>query len=477
MKNKKNEQHKKKIKRWALICTVSIVLISVSTYAWFIGMRTVNVSGFDINIATTESLYLSLNGQDWDYTVNINEENYDDPNVVYANHTNSWGNVGLIPMSSVGKINADSSRLVLYEKGSFTASPGGYRIMASEVKNSGPEEANGYVAFDLFIKNLSGEEYYGFLDDPMENEEAIYLTPDSSVGVSDSGVDAEKTGIENSVRVAFAQIGRVIATTTDVGVITGINCTDDGNVTSICSRSATIWEPNDTKHVENAINWYNTSCLHRDEADITSDSSYAGACGTIRDGVFYPTYAISGVVDETDQVDNYDGAEYNGWTTSISNTPADGKLYAVDTFTDTEKYYTGTDRPPFMYLAPNSITKVRVYIYLEGQDVDNYDFAQLGRQISVNFGFTKERFTGEDVDHTGPELPDGVVATRTASYTATKEVTNISNVNVTYDNNAFSVPNDVNTFTFTDDGILKQANYITATVEEEAHWVFTEVNP
>ena len=31
------------------------------------------------------------------------------------------------------------------------------------------------------------------------------------------------------------------------------------------------------------------------------------------------------------------------------------------------------DRPAFMTLAPNSITKIRVYVYLEGQDVDNYD--------------------------------------------------------------------------------------------------------
>ena len=50
-----------------------------------------------------------------------------------------------------------------------------------------------------------------------------------------------------------------------------------------------------------------------------------------------------------------------------------------------------------MTLAPNSVTKVRVYIYIEGQDIDNYDFASLGKQISVNFGFTKERFTAEDV--------------------------------------------------------------------------------
>ena len=78
------------------------------------------------------------------------------------------------------------------------------------------------------------------------------------------------------------------------------------------------------------------------------------------------------------------------------------KLVDYDYFTDTEKDYTGNDRPQFMSLAPNSITKVRVYIYLEGQDVDNYDFAQLGKKISVNFGFTKERYTEDDVDHEGP---------------------------------------------------------------------------
>ena len=52
-----------------------------------------------------------------------------------------------------------------------------------------------------------------------------------------------------------------------------------------------------------------------------------------------------------------------------------------------------------MTLAPNSITKVRVYVWIEGQDIDNYDFASLGAKISVNFGFTKERFTETDVKY------------------------------------------------------------------------------
>ena len=57
-----------------------------------------------------------------------------------------------------------------------------------------------------------------------------------------------------------------------------------------------------------------------------------------------------------------------------------------------------------MTLAPNSITKLRVYVYIEGQDIDNYDFASIGKKISVNFGFTKERFEKTDVSYTGPSF-------------------------------------------------------------------------
>ena len=73
-------------------------------------------------------------------------------------------------------------------------------------------------------------------------------------------------------------------------------------------------------------------------------------------------------------------------------------------FTDSAKKLTGTARPEFMTLAPNSITKLRIYIYIEGQDIDNYDFAQIGKKISVNFGFTKERFETEDVSYSGPSF-------------------------------------------------------------------------
>jgi hypothetical protein len=62
-----------------------------------------------------------------------------------------------------------------------------------------------------------------------------------------------------------------------------------------------------------------------------------------------------------------------------------------------------------MTFAPNSITKVRIYIYIEGQDVDNYDFASIGKKISIKFGFTKERFTESDINYNGPPIPPDAI--------------------------------------------------------------------
>ena len=459
---KRNSKHQRRVRKLIVGSALCAIILGVSTYAWFIGMKTVNVSSFDISIATTESLMLSLNGKDWDYEVTIDGENYSTAS--YDGNTNSWGGDGLVPISTVGAVDPDTSKLIMYEKGSLTATAGGYRLMASRVNNTALAETDGYVAFDLFIKNLSGEEYYTDYDP--YNEEAIYLTPESSVTVAAKGGEAG-TGIENSVRVAFAQIGRIEATpdVTEseerVPTITGISCAGGGQVTKICDqRNAQIWEPNDTAHVQNAINWYNESCEHRTGASVNDEGAYGGACGTVEDGTAYSTYVVSGVIDETDTVDVYDGEDYNGYTASISPTAADGKLVDLDTFTDTEKNLQGVERPTFMTLAPNSITKVRVYVYIEGQDIDNYDFASLGKKISVAFGFTKERFYGEDIDYDGnPELPEDVQRNEAVSYTATGEITEISNPDVTFSSgaNEFSVPKTVTSFTFKDNEVLKTA--------------------
>ena len=72
-------RRKKKIISLALIFTFAAIVFGSATYAWFIGLRTVSVNPFEIEIATTKSLDLSLDGVHWSDTVTINKDNYSDP--------------------------------------------------------------------------------------------------------------------------------------------------------------------------------------------------------------------------------------------------------------------------------------------------------------------------------------------------------------------------------------------------------------
>ncbi len=448
--SKKNRS--RRAKSLVMICAFSAILLVVSTYAWFVGMRTVNVNPFDVEIVSTESLLLSLDANKWSDTVSISGSTLD--SVSYTGHTNSWGGTGLIPMSTIGDMDTTASRLKLYEKASVTPTAGGYRLLASRVDNynTGEAEKKGYVAFDLFVKNFSGTQY--IVGENTDDEEAIYLTTNSAVKVAADGV--EDTGIENSVRVAFAQIGRVKGTVATPATIYGITCTSNGTctggtvpttktdcesahgiwtptgedtgtcaggsqqycdsiegtfsytdstVTGLC-RKAQIWEPNDKAHVDDAISWYTTSCRKRTAATV-ADSSYTlegenKACSGVIDNQAYNTYAIARAISSADGVDVYDGY-YNTYAGNVGDGTTSA-LHAYDYFTDTEKMEVGTARPQFMTLAPNSITKIRIYVYIEGQDIDNYDFAQIGKKISVNFGFTKERFDESDINYDGPAI-------------------------------------------------------------------------
>ncbi len=402
---KENKWRNKRVRSLIVLCALMAVLVGVTTYAWFVGLQEVNVEAFEVEIAAAEGLSLSLDGDDFSETVTITEGTLDD--VSPAVHSNKWSE--LKPMSTIGEMDEDTSKMKLFEKSSFTATPGGYRIMVAQVENE-DDEQDGYVVFDLYIKNISGTEYDA--DWTEADEEGIYLTTNSVVTVADGGTAG--TGIENSVRVAFTQIGRVKSDSA-AEVVTGITCASDTNVTGIC-RDAQIWEPNDKAHVKGAISWYEESCLARTNpasgeegggeggegvvSDVTDPDSYEGECGIVVDGLAYKTYAANADIKSSDHVNQYDGEDYNGYEGTT-------KLEAVDTYTDTEKLEKSTKRTEFMTLAANSITKVRVYIYLEGQDIDNYDLSSIGKMITINFGFTKQRFTESDIGYDGEDVNQG----------------------------------------------------------------------
>lgn len=405
LKKKRNNKRKaRKIALLFMLTGITAVLLIVETYAWFIGTASVETNTFEIGVETGDALELSLDGANWDTSLTLNKESIlgtaSEGTKAYTGHTNIWPDdtTGLIPLSTDGASDpAANGRLKLYGKSSLTGTGGGYRLISTRINNYGEaasggmvSEQNGYVAFDLFIRNGTGVDYiadYNQLDD-----EALYLTTNSKVEAGAAGTPSY--GLENSVRLAFVQIGRVASATADVSDITSISCTSAASPaaegvtnTSLCNVTNTaIWEPNHASHDERLITYFNKVCKKKTvtpgEGETPATISYGEACEALTASTALQTYVVNTNIVSSDQVDIYDGI--NGATS--------GKLTAVDTFTDEEKLKEGADRPAFMYIAPNSVTKVRVYIYLEGQDVDNYDLASLGNSIKINFGFTKDQW-------------------------------------------------------------------------------------
>ena len=60
---KRSKKQKKRVRNLALVCTLTTIVLVASTFAWFIGMRTVNVNSFDVTIAAVDGLSLSLDGE------------------------------------------------------------------------------------------------------------------------------------------------------------------------------------------------------------------------------------------------------------------------------------------------------------------------------------------------------------------------------------------------------------------------------
>ena len=150
-----------------LVIAITSVVLIVETYAWFVGTSTVSTDVFTINVTGAQGLELSLDGKTWYSDSNkltISQAAITtDLSSTYSTNTNKWPIGGLYPVSSSGHFDLSVSRLIFYEKASLAATEGGFRLIANRVDNYTSNndvlvsEAEGYVAFDLFIRNGMGD--------------------------------------------------------------------------------------------------------------------------------------------------------------------------------------------------------------------------------------------------------------------------------------------------------------------------------
>ena len=153
-------------------------------------------------------------------------------------------------------------------------------------------------------------------------------------------------GLVNSFRVAIVKIGTVSATA-PVEEIQGITCNNQ------CE--AIIYEPNSKNHT-------NLSIERAKKFDVT-----------LVDGIEFPTYAY---VKE-------------GGPVYLKNLVS-GSPNMDLSFIELQETITEEDFKTPLFEIPDGITKARIYIWIEGQDIDSLETYSDGTKVDINLSFIKD---------------------------------------------------------------------------------------
>ena len=313
-----------------LLFCLGITLVT-STYAWFTSNRIATVWLMDVKVAAQNGVEISANAIDWKTEVTV--EDLQDAHLTYPSSVNQLPTI-MEPVSTVGDVESGFLKMFYGNVENARNSSSEFTLRATRVEEERGygENFNGkFVAFDVFLKTATPSE--------------LYLSDES--GITYNG--EESVGIENSTRFAFVVEGNVEATS-PVSTAQLLRTSSRSNVY--------IWEPNYNLHteaaLENARNVYGMNIQTQ-----SGVLSYEGIKAEI------PKSA---------------GVLIN--TASKSNFPSYFDTVHVD-------YTSKVDFTEYIHIfrIEAGITKIRVYVWIEGQDVDCENEAAKGG-MSLNLQFT-----------------------------------------------------------------------------------------
>ena len=315
-----------------LLLLLTGVMLSTSTYAWFTANRVVSVETINVKVQSEGSLEISVDAVN--FKPGVTEEE-----IIGAHNGNYPSSVNQLPtyiepVSTAG--NLDNLGFMEMFLGVISSNSNGDYIVTSE--KSEERESNGifsdgkFVAFDLFLRSSSAKD--------------LYLTSESQV-IYDGD---NSNGIENAIRVAFVVEGNT-SSDSPIGAMHNLRTMDNNNVY--------IWEPNYDTHsrtgISNAREVYGINTTATGAARI----EYDGIRATFGEGADV-TFARA----TSANFPNYFSRVVPSITTVNGNTAYQ----------------------PLWFLEAG-VTKVRVYLWLEGQDVDCENGASVG-DISFTLQFS-----------------------------------------------------------------------------------------
>ena len=393
MKEKNQKDSRKRLNALILLVAFTAVLLIVSTYAWFSTQRNVVLNGLSGQVNVAEGLQVSLDAKHWVNSINFNDFTQTsatswtvkDSATTFQAPADGITNVvptEYLPVSTTAQQGEgiEKTGLIMYN-GTYTDSEGLKDIgIATEASDSG------FFAFDLYLMNTTSGD---------STTDKLQLD-----SVSDVIGTNEATGIQNTVRVGLALYGNSgaamkIGQTTEpdqTAIIAGTST--DKNITDVA-----IWEPNADAHADTIVNSKSNSLKLLDNDNTTYQlTANAAGISTFTNGKKLPTYALTATSKTTGTIkDVYDwknnptttGLTKQNTTQTVAQTGADDARPAP---IDLMSASNGTT--PVTIIA-NQYQKMRIYVWIEGQDPDCINYASLGQGLTLNLGLSKPESTGD----------------------------------------------------------------------------------
>lgn len=335
-KNNKIVYNKKKNILLIIALFFTGVILIASSYAWFYASLNVKVDFIKMKVSDESGLLISLDGINYSDSVSVSREIIiDDVKKTYATNTNQWAIDGLFPVSTIGINNSSDSKFNIFvstvrqNKKTKVNYIDTFKLTENEASFT-----NYFIAFDVFLKNVTGSPY----------SDNLYLTNETNMTIYNN--DLTRTdGTTDSIRIGLLKINST-SRRSSIDIIQGLDCNN--------SCEAVIYEPNSTNHEPEAI-----ERVEKYKVNLVQ-------------GETYPTYAVIAEGKEMLPINgnNESGIEYDPYHFKLQET--------ITTF----------DNPIFQI--PNGVTKVRVYVWLEGQDIDNLETKSMGAKIALTINLYKD---------------------------------------------------------------------------------------
>lgn len=325
----KKKQKKTSLKSAILLLLLMALLLITSSYAWFTANQTVTVSTLQVNVKASNGLQISADAQNWK-TI-LEKTDLTTASGTYGQDLiNQLPETDLEPVSSAGTV-TDGKMEIFYGEVTANEADGGEYYLKAAKQTDTTGTAGKYIAFDLFLK--------------VDTDTDIYLTSNSKVTFA--GTDDK--GLKNAARVAFITEGNTAASSAPA----------DMRKLSLATGTADIWEPNYDVHTALGV------AAARDYYQVTT---------TTTGGSLIPCYGIKADIPA-------DTIPMKQVTTA---NPSDTYFAQV-----TPKYTTPEGNATSVSFAKLTagVTKLRVYMWVEGQDVDCENGAS-GSDITFDLQFT-----------------------------------------------------------------------------------------